>query len=335
VSRLSRRSLLAGTSVVGVSALAACADTDSAGTGSTDTGSGAGSAAAGPTVSTLFGDIAVPADPQSVVALGWGDMETCLALGTQVVGTSDWLAYGGDGVGPWAEDLVTQTPDQLGTLELSYEAVAALTPDLILDTRSDNTQDKHDKLQEIAPTVGPPPGLTQLYGTSWQDQVTLVAAALAKDAEGAALIADLEAKFTEAAAANPQFAGKTVTVGTYYSGGWGAYVTGDGRVDFMEALGFTANQQIEALKGDSFSVSLSAEQLGLLDADLVVVFPIGLSASEITADPVLQALPATQAGRLVVLDDTTLTNAFSSATTLGLAHALENAVPLFAAAVPA
>jgi len=334
VSRLSRRSLLAGTSLAGVSALAACADDDTAGTGSTDTTAGS-TGAAGPTVSTLFGDIAVPADPQAVVALGWGDMETCLALGTQVVGTSDWLAYGGDGVGPWAQDLVTQTPEQLGTLELSYEAVAALAPDLVLDTRSDNAQEKNDKLQEIAPTVGPPPGLTQLYGTSWQDQVGLVAAALGKDAEGATLVSDLEARFTETAAANPQFAGKTVTVGTYYAGGWGAYVTGDGRVDFMEALGFTANPQIEALKGESFSVSLSAEQLALLDADLVVVFPIGLSAAEITADPVLQALPATQAGRLVVLDDTTLSNAFSSATTLGLAYALDNAVPLFAAAVPA
>lgn len=333
MSRLSRRSLLAGTSAVGVAALAACSDSDSAGTtaGSTSTAS----ATDGVTVDTLFGPIAVPADPQAVVALGWGDMETCLALGTQVVGTSDWLAYGGDGVGPWAQDLVTQTPEQLGTLELSYEAVAALTPDLILDTRSDNTTDKHDKLQAIAATVGPPPGLTQLYGTSWQDQVKLVAAALAKDAEGATLISDLEAQFAEVAAANPQFAGKTVTVGTFYAGGWGAYVTGDGRVDFMESLGFTANPQIEALKGDSFSVSLSAEQLSLLEADLVVVFPIGASAAEITANPVLQALPATRAGRLVVLDDTTLTNAFSSATTLGLAYALENAVPLFAAAVPA
>lgn len=332
MSRLSRRTLLAGTSAVGVAALAACSDSTTSGS---TAGTPTGSADAGTTVDTLFGPVEVPADPQAVVALGWGDMETCLALGTQVVGTSDWLAYGGDGVGPWAQDLVTRTPEQLGTMELSYEAVAALTPDLILDTRSDNTQDKYDKLAAIAPTVGPPAGLTQLYGTSWQDQVTLVAAALAKDAEGATLISDLEAKFAAAAAANPQFAGKTVTVGTFYSGGWGAYVTGDGRVDFMEALGFTANPQIEALKGDSFSVSLSAEQLSLLDADLVVMFPIGASAAEITADPVLQALPATQAGRLVVLDDTTLTNAFSSATTLGLAYALENAVPLFAAAVPA
>jgi iron complex transport system substrate-binding protein len=37
------------------------------------------------------------------VALGWSDAETALALGVQPVGASDWLAFGGEGVGPWAE----------------------------------------------------------------------------------------------------------------------------------------------------------------------------------------------------------------------------------------
>jgi iron complex transport system substrate-binding protein len=164
--------------------------------------------------------------------------------------------------------------------------------------------------------------------------VKLVAAALGKGDQGATLISDLEAKFADVAAANPGFAGKTVTVGTYYSGGWGAYVEGDGRVDFMTALGFTQNPKVQALATETgFSVSLSAEQLDQLDADLVVMFPIGLSAAEITADPVMQNLRATREGRLVVLDDTTLSNAFSSATTLGLGYALDHAVPLFAQAL--
>jgi len=332
VSQPSRRTLLAGASVVGVTALAACgsSEDDTAGAAAT----GTASASSGTTIDTLFGEVEVPADPQNVVALGWGDMETVLALGGQVVGTSDWLGFGGDGVGPWAADLVTQTPEQLGTLELSYEAVAALTPDLILNTRQSNDQAQQDELTRIAPTVGPPAGLEILYGTSWEDQVMLVAAALGKEDEGAKLISDLEAKFTEVAAANPGFAGKTVTVGTYYSGGWGAYVTGDGRVDFMTALGFTQNPNIQALASETgFSVSLSSEQLDQLEADLVVMFPIGLSAEEITADPVMQNLQATKDGRLVVLDDTTLSNAFSSATTLGLGYALDNAVPLFAQAI--
>ncbi|WP_255817696.1 iron-siderophore ABC transporter substrate-binding protein [Kineococcus sp. TRM81007] len=329
----SRRTLLAGTSITGLTALTACSSESGEGSASATPDPADGASAA--TVETLFGTVELPEDPQRVVALGWGDAETCLALGTQVVGTSDWLAFGGDGVGPWADDLVTRTPEQLGTLELSYEAVAALQPDLILNTRSDNDPAKHENLSGITTTVGPPPGTTIPYGTSWEEQVALVAAALGKGELGEELVSDLRVRFEDVAAAHPEFQGKTVTVGTFYSGGWGAYVEGDGRVDFMTSLGFVQNPAIADLPSDSFSVSLSAEQLSLLDADLVVLFPIGASAEEISADPVVQALPAAQEGRVVVLDDQDLVSAFSSGTPLGLGYALDNAVPLFAQALGA
>lgn len=329
----SRRALLTGGTVAALAGLAACGSSggaEDAGTTSSATSGGS----RGATIDTLFGKVEVPADPQTVVALGWGDAETVLALGGQVAGTSDWLGFGGDGVGPWAADLVQRTPEQLGTLELSYEAVAALAPDVVLNTRQSNDEAQQRELARIAPTVGPPPGLEIQYGTTWQDQVGLVAAALGRQDAGAKLVADLEARFTAVAAANPGFAGRTVTVGTFYSGQWGAYVDGDGRVDFLTALGFTQNPAVQALAtGTGFSVPLSAERLGVLDADLVVMFPIGASAAEITADPVVQGLPAAKDGRLVVLDDTTLSNAFSSATTLGLGYALDHAVPLFAQAL--
>jgi iron complex transport system substrate-binding protein len=320
VPSLSRRTLLAGTSVAGLTTLAACGSSDDAGASA----SSSGAASSTTSIDTLFGTVQVPANPKNVVALGWGDMETVLALGGQVVGTSDWLAFGGDGVGPWASDLVKQTPEVLGTTELSYEAVAALTPDVILNTRQSNAQAQQDELKQIAPTVGPPPGQKVTYGTSWQDQVELVSAALGTSDAGAKLIADLEAKFKDVAAANPGFAGRTVSVAAF----------GDSRVDFMTELGFTQSPTVQALSTDaSFYVSLSDEQLDQLEADLVVVFPIGATAAEITANPGIQNLQATRDGRIVVFDDTTQANAFSSGTTLGLGYALDHAVPLFAQAI--
>ncbi|MER2224434.1 MAG: iron-siderophore ABC transporter substrate-binding protein, partial [Rhodococcus sp. (in: high G+C Gram-positive bacteria)] len=73
-------------------------------------------AEAGATVSTMFGDVEVPANPQRVVALGWSDAETALALGTQPVGVADWMAFGGKGVGPWIADEFTTDPKILGTM---------------------------------------------------------------------------------------------------------------------------------------------------------------------------------------------------------------------------
>ena len=53
---------------------------------------------------------------------------------------------------------VPEAPQLIGTLEPEYEKVAALKPDLILDTKSSGDQDRYDTLKGIAPTVGVPTG---------------------------------------------------------------------------------------------------------------------------------------------------------------------------------
>lgn len=289
-------------------------------------------AAAGATVDTRFGPVTVPADPKRVVALGWSDAEAALALGVQPVGVSDWMGFGGKGVGPWAADRFTGgTPTLLGTVELSYEQIASLEPDLILNTRSDNSQQKHDELSRIAPTVSSPAGVVA-YGTTWQQQMEMVSTALGKRAEGDRIVAELKDRFSQAAAQHPQFAGKTVAVGAYFSDQYGAYVRGDSRVDFMESLGFVNSPEIQAQAGESFYVELARERIEQLSADLTVVFPIGADASVLHADQALNQIPSARAGHLVIIDDKDLVSAFSSGSTLGVGYALDKAVPLFAAA---
>jgi iron complex transport system substrate-binding protein len=284
------------------------------------------------TVATAFGDVTVAEEPARVVALGWSDAETALALGVQPVGASDWLGFGGEGVGPWAEGLYDQAPEIIETLEPGLEAIAALQPDLILDTRSDGTQERYDALRQIAPTIGQPDGVGP-YQTTWRQQLDLVGQALGKDEEARAMADKVAQQFTEAADAHPEFAGTEVAVAAYTSAGFGAYVEGDGRVDFMAQLGFENAPAIQDLAGDNFYVPVSEEQLPLLDAPLTVVFPLFVAATEITSNPLFQALPSVQQGHSVVLGDTTLVNAFSSGSALGIQYALENAVPLFAQAM--
>src|SRR4051812_23996227 len=141
-------------------------DSDDGGTAGSGVASGSSSGAFPVTVSTAFGDVTVDEQPTRVVALGRGDAETALALGVQPVGASDWLGFGGEGVGPWAEGRYDEAPEIIETLEPSYEAI---------------------------------------------DQ-----------------------QFTAAEEANPAFAGTEVAVAAYTSEGFGAYVRGDARVDFME-----------------------------------------------------------------------------------------------------
>jgi iron complex transport system substrate-binding protein len=308
-------------------------DDDGGGGGTAEGGDSTSSSGAFPvTVSTAFGDVTIEEEPTRVVALGWSDAETALALGVQPVGASDWLAFGGEGVGPWSEGLYDEAPELIETLEPSFEAIAALQPDLILDTRSSAAQDRYDQLSAIAPTVGQPEGVGP-YQTSWQQQLELVGQALGKDDEAQQLEDDLDQQFADAVAANPAFEGTPVAVAAYTSTGFGAYVRGDARVDFMEQLGFTNKEEIQALATENFFVPVSEEQLPLLDAPLTVAFPIFVEASQITDNPLWQTLPAVQAGHAVVLEDETLVSAFSSGSVPGIEYALENAVPLFADAL--
>ncbi|AYJ51085.1 iron-siderophore ABC transporter substrate-binding protein [Rhodococcus sp. P1Y] len=320
--RTSRLSFLAPALAVTVAlTMTACSSSDSS-----------DSEAEGATVSTIFGDVTVPENPQRVVALGWSDAETALALGVQPVGASDWLAVGGDGLGPWVEESYDTAPTILGTYEVDIESVAALRPDLILWTRSTNDQATYDKLSELAPTVGAPVGTDIAYGTTWEGQTELVAEALGTQDEGQALIDETNADFDAAVAANPEFADKTVAIGTLYSGQLGAYVDGDARVDFMTKLGFVNSPVIQdQAEAGKFAIDLSAENVAQLDADLTIMFPIFQSADTITSDPSIQGLPVARDGRLVVLGDQNLSNSFSAGSAAGTRYAIENAVPLFAA----
>jgi iron-siderophore transport system substrate-binding protein len=281
------------------------------------------------TIETAFGDVTIDEEPTVVVALGWSDAETALALGVQPVGASDWLAVGGDGLGDWVEESYDEAPEMIETLEPDLEAIAALQPDVILDTRSSATQERFDSLNEIAPTIGQPEGVGP-YQTTWQQQLDLVGQALGRTAEAEELAADLEQRIDEAAAAHPEFEGVEVAVGAYTSEGFGAYVRGDGRVDLMEALGFVNKEAIQDEAEENFFIPVSDEQVSLLDAELTVVFPIFVEVSEITANPLWETLSSVQEGRAVILEDKTVADAFSAGSVSATGYALDNAVPLFA-----
>lgn len=320
---------LLATAACAALAATGCSDGGSAaGAGADGTTSGAGDGAFPVTIETAFGGVTVEAEPARVVALGWGDAETALALGVQPVGASDWLDFGGTGVGPWAEGGYDEPPKIIGTLEPSYEAVAALQPDLILDTKSSGDQRRYELLSAIAPTVGVPEGAGD-YLTTTEQQTTMIAAALGRTAEGEELLADLDAAFAQVREQHPEWEGRTVTAATRTSETWGAYVARSERVDFLEQLGFVQNPRIDELEPDAtgFSVAISPERLDLLDADLVVAFPIFLDTAEITDDPLWQQVPAVEDGRAVVIDGD-LAAAYSLASPPAVEYAIDDVVPI-------
>lgn len=319
----SRRATLAATASLVV--LTACSAGESPGASRPVATTGAGFPV---TLATKFGDVTITAAPRRVVALGWGDAETALALRVQPVGASDWIAFGGEGVGSWAAGRYDTAPEIVGTLEPSYEAIAALAPDLILDVKSSGEEDRYRTLSAIAPTLGVPEGGDR-YLTTLEDQVSMIARALGEEGAGQALLAGVDAAFAEVAGGHPQWAGRTVTAAARSGRGWGAYIDGSSRLEFLEKLGFVQNPQIAALpvNGGGFSVDVSPENLTALDADAIVLFPISVAAGEITGDPVWQALSTVADGRALVLDPD-VAHAYALGSVLSLQYALDALVPL-------
>ncbi|WP_251149945.1 iron-siderophore ABC transporter substrate-binding protein [Cellulosimicrobium sp. Marseille-Q4280] len=331
-----RRAALAGVSALALLALAACSADSGDDTGDGDAAPSGTESAAGEqfpvTIETAFGEVEIPEEPTRVVALGWGDAETALALGVEPVGASDWLAFGGDGVGPWLADAYTESPEIIGTLEPSYEQIALLDPDVILDVKSSGDPERYERLAEIAPTVGVPEG-GEAYLAPMEDQVSMIATALGRADAGEDLLAEVDDAFAGAREENPDFEGKTAVIGSYWAEGFGAYVSSSSRGEFMQSLGFVTKPEIDEAAGEEFSANLGTENVALLDADLTVIQPIGFEAADVEAQPAFQTVPSVADGRYVVFDDKDLSNAFSLGTPTAVVYAIDNVVPLFAEAL--
>ncbi|MTD17281.1 ABC transporter substrate-binding protein [Nakamurella sp. YIM 132087] len=322
------------------SATSAAPSSDSA-TSAAGSSTSASSAASGPvTVTDQFGTVTVPELPADakVVALGWSDAEMALALGVVPVAVYDWQGFGeaNKGVGPWATSLFGDvTPEIItrGDQTLNYEQILALSPDLILNTRSSGDEAEYERLSEIAPTVGAPAG-TAAFATAWDDQMTQVATALGKASEGETIVADVKQQIADVAAENPDFEGKTIVSASKFGDAYGAYLAGDGRFDLLADLGFVQNPAVLDLEASGFYAAVSAEQVTAFDADVAVVVPIGFTLAETEADPLLQSLTVTKDGREIIVDPAgELSGAYSAASVLSIPVVLEQLTPQLVTAV--
>ncbi|GAA3687982.1 hypothetical protein GCM10022267_88410 [Lentzea roselyniae] len=200
------------------------------------------------TITTAFGDVTVPKRSQRIVALGWSDADTALALRVQPVGAADWPAVGGNGLSPWVTEMYSTAPRMLGTQEVDLEALAGLSPGLILDTKSGGKKERYDQLAAPGvPVVGMPQG-ARAHLTSWRDQLDFIGHAVGRADRAKQLRGEIEAKFEKTSGAHPAFQGAKVVVGVRNADSYAAYVTRAGRVGFMCELSFTNSPAIEALK---------------------------------------------------------------------------------------
>jgi iron complex transport system substrate-binding protein len=201
---------------------------------------------------------------------------------------------------PWQEGEVEPRVVPLGGPNgLDLEKVASLQPDLILATNYYELENVYEGLSAIAPTVGYRTGWGE---ATWQDTSRVIGRAIGKEAEVEQRISEVDGSVAALAAELPGLAGKTFSSVFYHDAGQFTVDTNpEGHTaKQLGQLGMVMSPRIVA---EVVNRSLGAEQMGLIDADLV---RLGYASDELraqlTASPLFQALPAVRDGRVCESD---------------------------------
>lgn len=336
MSRPLRTLLIALTAIVGL-VLTAC---------SPDGGDDNGTGADGETIAIdhAFGTTEIDGTPDRVATVQFQNQEVPLALDVVPVGMAK-ANFGGSDVLPWVQEKLDElgaTGDDAPVLfdetdGIDFEAVSDTAPDVILAGYSGLEQDDYDRLSEIAPTV-PFPEDQVAWGTPWRENIEIESAAIGKPDEGRELIAELDAKITEAADANPEIKGKKTMFLTHVEIGdlseVSFYTTHDTRPKFFEDLGMEAPDSIKEFSADndSFSGSISTEQADVFsDVDIIVTYGDRELLDAMKDHPVLGQIPAIANDAVVLLQDDELGTA-AMPTPLGVPYILDEYVEVLSEA---
>lgn len=252
---------------------------------------GATGDAAGPTrsVQHAMGTAQVPVNPQRVVVLDTGELDSVLALGVKPVGA----VRADEATGPQAYlEQQAQGIEPVGTVDApNLEAIAALKPDLIL-SNSVRHKEIYERLAGIAPTV-----FAASVGKTWKENFRLAGTALGKSDQAERVLSEYQ---TKAKAVGTKFRDpKSVEVSMvrFMANGIRLYGQGSFIGTILTDVGF-ARPQIA--RTDKTFVLVSPEQISSADGDLLFYAGYGKDGesqqAKLAADPLWKRLGAVSRG---------------------------------------
>lgn len=341
---VSRKTFLVTTAALPLAALLAACGAKTEADSSASAGATGSSEAL--SVTHAFGTTTVPASPQRVATIAWGNQDVPLALGVMPVGIAKqtWGVSDDSGMLEWTkakvDELVADGASAPALFDetdaIDFEAVAATSPEVILAAYSGLTQEDYETLSKIAPTIAYP---DIAWGTAWRDMIRMDSAGMGRKDEGEALVTELEELISTQLADYPQIAGKSAAF--FYAtpsdmSSIGFYIPADPRTGFLADLGLSVPESVaKAAKADpdTFYVSVSAENADTLsDVDLMVMYGEDSDLAALQADALLGAIPAIKNGAVAFVGNGTPLSASTNPTPLSLPWGLKDYLALIAAA---
>ena len=329
-----RRHLLAGLSALAVAPLLAACGQDETTSGTDEPAAPEAAGAFPVTITHKYGETTLEKAPTRVVCVGLTEQDALLALGIVPVAVTKWFGDAPGYIFSWATDLLgdAELPEVLEDSNgVQVEKVAALAPDLIIGQYSGLTEKDYELLSKIAPTVAQSGDYAD-YGAPWDEMALTIGKAVGQPDQMQEIVDGVKQQIADAAAANPDFAGRTAMVVTPYEGLF-IYGPEDPRSRMLVDLGFEFPTDEFGGEGEEFGTSVSAERTSDLDKIDVAVW------LDLEADPAVKKVfdrtTTAAEGRWfdISSDDGDYYVAHSFVTPLSIPYVLERYVPQLAAAV--
>lgn len=257
------------------------------------------------TVQTSIGEVAVPENVESVVVLeGRRDLDIVLSLDLPLVGypvqtrvmdmrapLADALASVGDADGIFSAG------------EISLEAIAAANPTVIVGRITD-VQPILDDLRAIAPVI--PVGAHGEGGTTWQEDLKIVAAATGTEAAADRVLAEYDARVARVGQDYAEQIAGTSVVPVGYSTDGTEVETARLQSVVLRAVGAVPSRAFAAvIDSPDGEATYGAEATFDTYSDagaILVLLDDETELAAANADPLWARLPAVQQGRVFRLD---------------------------------
>ncbi|MDN5696678.1 MAG: iron-siderophore ABC transporter substrate-binding protein [Rubrobacter sp.] len=248
------------------------------------------------TIEHAAGTTEIQGEPENVVVLDTGELDSAMTLGVTPVGATEVVA--GEGFPDYLEG--TEDIEPVGAIsEANIEKIATLEPDLILSSEL-RDEGNYEELSEIAPTV-----FTESTGEPWRENFELHAEALGKQDEAEEVVSDYESRLEEFKNEVPEPRPEASVV--RFTG------PGDTRIYQKESFIGTVLEQAgvprpEPQDVDDFAIEdVSQEAIPQMDGDVIFTTFYGdeqdTDASDFTSDELWQELDAVQNDRVYEVSD--------------------------------
>ncbi|WP_159612241.1 ABC transporter substrate-binding protein [Glutamicibacter sp. JC586] len=338
--KISRRAgiFAASTAILALS-LTACGSSENAASSSADPSAKSADSFTPVTIKNIYGETTIDKAPERVATISWVNADTLLALDTVPVGM-DADAYGQNEnkSTSWKDEALAKLDASIGSENApaqfatgddpDYTAIAKTKPDVIFAPYSGLKKEQYEKLEKIAPVVGP---IKANYTTSWEEVTEAAGQMLGKQDQAETLIKKVEGDLAKVGEDNPVLK-DTTFIASDLSAPDTAYVysEGDTRPRFLTSLGMKQADYVQknAAK-DTFFFTVSPEKVNEWKSDILFSSAIAGNTTEdiVKAQPLYGQIPAVKNDAVALPGSDEATLAISAASPLSLEWSLDKVVP--------